>query len=124
QLPAEGLAYEIETLRDGQTLLAEKPLSAVLCFSLPRPDNEPTVVPDPDRSTITATPPSLSSRPDAVAVIYLDFDGEVVTDPAWNNGVTINAAASPLTEAEMTEVWNRVKEDYAPFNIDVTTRLS
>jgi hypothetical protein len=124
QLPAEGLAYEIETLRDGQTLLAEKPLSAVLCFSLPRPDNEPTVVPDPDRSTIAATPPSLSSRPDAVAVIYLDFDGEVVTDPAWNNGVTINAAASPLTEAEMTEVWNRVKEDYAPFNIDVTTRLS
>lgn len=124
QLPEEGLAFEIVTQRDGQTLLVEKPLASVLCFSLPRPDNEPTVVSDPDRSTPAATPPSLSSRPEATAVIYLDFDGEVVTDPAWNNGITINAAASQLTEAEMTEVWNRVKEDYWPFNIDVTTQLS
>jgi hypothetical protein len=31
--------------------------------------------------------PLLSSRPTATAVIYLDFDGETVTDPDWNDEI-------------------------------------
>src|SRR5207249_277864 len=69
-------------------------------------------------------PPILSSRPGATAVLYLDFDGETVTDPRWNSGNTIVAQPSTLTDAQITEVWNRVKEDYWPFNIDVTTDLN
>jgi hypothetical protein len=29
-----------------------------------------------------------------------------------------------LTNAQITEAWQRVAEDYAPFNIDVTTDLA
>ena len=35
--------------------------------------------------------PILNSRPGAADVIYLDFDGEVVTHPSWNDGNQINA---------------------------------
>jgi hypothetical protein len=122
QLPEEGLAYTLELQRDGKTLLVEKPLSQVICHELPKFQESGAEPADTIR--IQAVPPILSSRPSATAVIYLDFDGETVTDPAWNNGVTIVAEPSPLTETQITEVWNRVKEDYLPFDVDVTTDLT
>ena len=121
-LPERSVAYEIFTEIDGRVVLQEKPLSAVICYPLPRPTNEPQAMSAP--SGPLAIPPVLSSRPTSIAVLYLDFDGETVTDPDWNSGLTIVAAASPLTAEEITEVWQRVKEDYWPFNIDVTTDVN
>lgn len=65
----------------------------------------------------------LSSYPSATATIYLDFDGETVSTPVWNNGNTINCAAPALTNAQVTEIFNRVSEDYRPFNINITTDI-
>jgi hypothetical protein len=118
-LPQEQIAYAITEQPDGQVVMQEKPLSEVICFPIPRPRDEPVAAVrgfGPQEA-----PPILSSRPGAAAVLYLDFDGETVTDPNWNSGNTIVAQPSSLTSAQITEVWNRVKEDYWPFNIDVTT---
>ena len=66
---------------------------------------------------------------------YLDFDGHQVTGTAWNANYTGNAAfaAEPydtdgvpgtFSNAEMDvvqRVWQRVSEDYAPFDVDITT---
>jgi len=68
--------------------------------------------------------PILSSYPSATATIYLDFDGEEVNNPLWNNGGTINCAASGLSTAQITEIFNRVAEDYRPFNINITTDIN
>ncbi len=65
----------------------------------------------------------LNSYISAEATIYLDFDGEEVSTPVWNNGNTINCAPSGLNNAQMTEVFNRVAEDYRPFNINITTDI-
>jgi Bacterial pre-peptidase C-terminal domain. len=65
--------------------------------------------------------PSLSSLPTAPATIYLDFDGQTVVGSLWNNGNTINSLPSTLNDAQITEVFNRVSEDYRPFNINITT---
>jgi hypothetical protein len=97
QLPDEQLAYEIVSHPDGQLLLHERLLSEVICSPLPRPRTE-------GRSARRAlapqgAPPVLSSRPEATAVLYLDFDGETVTDPAWNDGQTIIAAPAALSSA-------------------------
>jgi hypothetical protein len=68
-------------------------------------------------------PPVLSSNPSSTFVVYCDFDGEVVTHPLWNDGNTINAAphAKANDVAFVTRVWERVSEDFAPFNLNVTT---
>jgi len=66
----------------------------------------------------------LSSFPSATATIYLDFDGENVTSMVWNNGNTINCAAPALSNAQVTEIFNRVAEDYRPFNINITTDIN
>jgi hypothetical protein len=67
-------------------------------------------------------------------IIYLDFDGHTITGTAWNkdNMDPINAAPydrdnNPgFSNAELTniqEIWQKVSEDYAPFDVDVTTEL-
>lgn len=78
----------------------------------------------------------LHSRPGSNRVIYLDFDGHVTSNTAWNtnytNGQPINSApfsidADPTTFNQQEQdaiqyIWQRVAEDYAPFDVDVTTQ--
>lgn len=70
-----------------------------------------------------STVPILNSLPGATAVAYLDMDGQVVSGTSWLSGGTITACgiSTTFTQAQMTEIWRRVSEDYAPFQINVTT---
>jgi hypothetical protein len=73
------------------------------------------------------------SRPGATNVLFINFSGENVTGTAWNtaNRTTIPAVAfstdgdfSTFNDSEqlaIKRIWQRMAEDYAPFNIDVTT---
>jgi len=65
--------------------------------------------------------PKLSSFPSAKATIYLDFDGQTVSGTSWNGGGTFYCMPAGLTDNQITEIFNRVSEDYRPFNIDITT---
>ncbi|MFT3908916.1 MAG: T9SS type A sorting domain-containing protein [Ferruginibacter sp.] len=65
--------------------------------------------------------PKLSSYPIAPATIYLDFDGQTVVSAGWNGGAPLICAAAPLSDAQITEIFNRVSEDYRPFNVNITT---
>ncbi len=71
--------------------------------------------------TTKAQVPALSSYPSASAVIFLDFDGHTVDGTSWNYNGPIVCGASGLNNTQITEVFNRVAEDYRPFNINVTT---
>lgn len=74
------------------------------------------------------------SRPGAPNVIYLNFAGENVSGTAWNDSLgrtTIPALAfstdedygtfSDAEQLAIRQIWQRVAEDYAAFDIDVTT---
>jgi len=81
-----------------------------------------------------STPPIRHSRPGASKVIYLDFNGHTITGTEWNTyyGVTTYVAKpydtdgdpttfSDIEQAAIIDTWSRVAEDYAPFDVDVTT---
>jgi len=71
--------------------------------------------------------PVLNSLPvitPTTATIYLDFNGEYVSSSVWNGGNPINAEASGLNNTQITEIFNRVAEDYRPFDINITTDLA
>lgn len=85
---------------------------------------------------VSPFPPGLvfHSRPGAPNLLYLNFTGEDVTGTAWNSSpdrTLIPAVAfstdsdfSTFSDAEqlaIKRVWQRVAEDFIPFNIDVTT---
>lgn len=77
----------------------------------------------------------LHSRPGAQRVVYIDFNGHQVTGTAWNANYTAAApfyadpydtdgvpgTFSPSEMDVVQRVWQRVSEDYAPFDVDVTT---
>lgn len=65
--------------------------------------------------------PKLSSYPSAKATIFLDFDGQYVTATPWNGGKSFYCQPSGLTDAQVTEIFQRVSEDFRPFNINITT---
>ena len=75
------------------------------------------------------TLPLLTSRPGATAKLFLDFNGHF--EASWGTWTNVNtpaydtdgnaAAFSTAEQNSIAEIWQRVAEDYAPFNIDVTT---
>jgi hypothetical protein len=65
--------------------------------------------------------PNYSSLPTASGTLFLDFDGHYVDATAWNITGPFACAPSGLSNTQITEVYNRVAEDYRPFKINVTT---
>lgn len=76
----------------------------------------------------------LHSRKSSKRKIYLDFNGHTTTGTAWNTSYGVDPIISPALDldsapgtfntAELTliqNVWRRVAEDYASFDVDVTT---
>ncbi len=96
---------------------------------------------NPENTLSTSTPVTLMdtfrlhSNLGASKRIYLDFDGNVTTGTYWNSsyagGQNIvspafdldgNSTAFSDSERERIQlIWERVSEDYIPFNVDVTT---
>ena len=78
----------------------------------------------------------LHSRPTSTHTIFLDFDGTTVSGTAWNaspfflpngfySGYTLDGDTTTFTDPEKEEIqkiWQRVTEDYAAFDVDVTTQ--
>jgi len=83
------------------------------------------------------SPPAYNSKPGAPYHIYMDFNGAYVTGKAWSetDGVTTwttwdchawssDGDRTTFSDAEQTyirQMWERVAEDYRPFNVNVTT---
>ena len=76
----------------------------------------------------------LHSRPGSKRKIYLDFNGHTTTGSAWNTSYGIDPIVSPAFDldgvpgtfsaneiAVIQNIWRRVAEDYAAFDVDVTT---
>jgi len=81
-----------------------------------------------------ASPPAYHSRPGCSKIIYLDFNGHVIQQTGWNESFNItkwdtypfdlDGDETTFNDAEQTfmfHVWQRMAEDYAPFDVDVTT---
>ncbi len=76
----------------------------------------------------------LHSRPGAQRTIYLNFKGATLTGTAWNTTAGVSSITAvpfdldgipgTFSTAELQRIqyiWQRVAEDYAPFDVDVTT---
>ncbi len=73
----------------------------------------------------------LHSKPGAPNTVFIDFDGHSFSNTGWGSG-TFDARAystdsdfttfSNTERAKIVDIWHRVSEDLAPFDIDVTTQ--
>ena len=77
----------------------------------------------------------LHSDSTSTHTIYLDFDGQEFSGSNWSDGYPVlgdpfsvtpfsidaDPGFSPAEQAMIQSVWQRVSENYAPFDVDVTT---
>jgi hypothetical protein len=111
------------------------PSAAALATAAAEPAAASASIPGTAAAAIPiASVPVYHSRPGATKIIFLDFNGHIVTGTQWN---TTNSVASydcmpydldgdytTFSDEEQTRIqriWARVAEDYAPFDVDVTT---
>ncbi|MDX1679483.1 MAG: InlB B-repeat-containing protein [Akkermansiaceae bacterium] len=91
--------------------------------------SEPTVE---SASVSISNPPKYDSKPGAPNVIYLDFNGGIVSGTAWNSTVssfdtlawsrdTDRTTFSDSEQVQIRLIWERMAEDFAPFDVNVTT---
>ena len=78
---------------------------------------------------------NLHSKPDSHYTIYLDFNGHTTVDKLWNKDCTdgapiitpafsMDSDVNRFSDSELERIrfiWERVAEDFAPFDVDVTT---
>ena len=124
---------EADPSGDGSAELVEYPVGNVFCHNFPAlpvpieenlaiepalPSDHPTDIPIPDYQNGVIP---LESLPGKTTVLYLDFDGEEGPHQSWGDfGCT---SATNFTVENIFEIWRRVAEDFAPFNLNVTTDL-
>jgi hypothetical protein len=81
-----------------------------------------------------SAPPVRHSRAGASRVIFLNFSGARITNTLWNEQRSVNefvcvaydrdgdtTTFSGGEQADLIEIWERVAEDFRPFDVDVTT---
>ncbi len=112
-------AYKITSDTSGKVFLEKTDINNVLCVDFEKVEGN-----SKEQTTATNTKMNvvLESLPGAEGIIYLDFDGEVVSGTSWLGGDTIDAKAPNFTEQQITEIWQIMAEDFRPFNLNVTTR--
>lgn len=135
------VAYEITRGQQGEHTITRKSIEQILCseveanqqsvrYGLPAVDEALASAFEEasgsEESTAEAATqeaqgltPILNSHPSAAAVIYLDFDGEVVRGTSWGSRIT--ADATGYSASKVTDIWKRVAADMQAFDINVTT---
>lgn len=111
-------AYTLYSVANGQVIIKETDINTVLCINF-----EKVSLKEVDSGkTFSKTSLQLESLPGAPGIIYLDFDGEVVSGSSWVGGATINAQSPNFSDEKIINVWKIMAEDFRPFNLNVTTR--
>lgn len=140
KLPAVAAWYGMSTakfarmLRTDPTARIDKQGRLLFVDQFPEPaEGEPAdplqETPFPLSETFT-----LNSHPGARRVIYLDFDGHQTSGTAWNASSGVDPIISPaytrdsdpaFSDLELDyiqKMWRQVAEDFAPFDVNVTTQ--
>jgi hypothetical protein len=94
----------------------------------------PAAMPGADDPTDLTMAFKLHSRPGAARILLLDFTGYTATGTAWNSMTNGSAIVTPAYDidgdattfsdqerANIIAIWRAVAEDYAAWNVDVTT---
>ena len=120
-MPELQLGYKIE-MDGADVLMVERRLGSLVC-SPGIGAGQAAATDGTLRKPVAAAAamPVINTRPGAKGVIFVDFDGETVTDPVWNAGQTINAAPSALASDQILQVLAISAQDYAPFDVTFTT---
>ena len=139
-LPAPARGRALAVLQGGEFTAGDLPYLRVdrrggVFFEDPVwPAGEGAEAPPPPAEITETGAFTLHSKPGAPKTVYIDFDGHNVTGTIWNNNSGFashpmkpyDTDGSPTTWSAseldvVADVWRRMAEDLAPYDVDVTT---
>ncbi|PKV51639.1 putative secreted protein (Por secretion system target) [Aquimarina sp. MAR_2010_214] len=112
-------AYTLYSESNGQVFVQETDINKILCVDFKKANIKDAA---DTGITFSKAAPQLESLPGAPGIIYLDFDGELVSGTNWLGGATINAQSPNFSNEKIIKVWKIMAEDFRPFNLNVTTK--
>ncbi|WP_271768065.1 Ig-like domain-containing protein [Aquimarina algiphila] len=118
-VPNQKKAYTLYSEADGKVFIKETNINDVLCVDLEKSASGKNQI---NGGPVSKTSLQLESLPGATGVIYLDFDGELVSGTSWLGGATIDAQSPNFSDEKIIEIWKIMAEDFRPFNLNITTR--
>lgn len=124
------VGYVVEVAAEGHSVLVETTLDRIQCVGIPLADDfMPEEHLDFSEPGYQNSVPLLESLRGAVGVIYLDFDGHYVEAGTYwsntkNDGEAFTAEPRDFSDSTIRRIWEHVAEDFAPFNLNVTTDLA
>ena len=132
-----GKIYRSRLDQNGTGDIAEIDPNSILCFELPKAPNEEVSAESLAKIPLGMTEAiarKLESRPGATNTVLLDSWGGTFQGGAWNNGRAINYTpyshddnANSLSTVDINYIWlawAEMAEDYADFDVNVTTDVS
>lgn len=120
-------------------VLPGRPVPPIQAITFQADQDFPVAAVEGESEPLQAAPFSLDqtfhlhSRPDSNFTIYLDFDGHTTVGTSWNSGYNVDAIVHPnywggtggnFSNARLEQIqkmWQIVAEDFAPFDVNVTT---
>ncbi len=111
-------AYRYYSGENNEVFIKEENINNLLCIDFEKSISKQN---DDTGITFSKVAPDLQSLPGSEFIIYIDFDGELVTNTSWHSSGTIDAQATNYSDEKITNIWRIMAEDFAPFNVNVTT---
>ncbi|MCI5212377.1 MAG: hypothetical protein D3910_27160, partial [Candidatus Electrothrix sp. ATG2] len=133
--------YQAPLDSTGSGVLAEEDLNKHLCVDFPGHNHAPLwekMLPEAELTPDLTTLQNLESRPGASKILYINFWGGTLSGTSWNdafnsgNDISYTSYSSDedtdsfsvTDQYNMWLAWLEAAEDYAPFDINVTTSES
>ena len=120
-MPNQNIAYKIYSDDQGNVITKPESIHKHLCVRYALEDTNEEKDIKGDISSAQKAANNLESLPGSPYVIYLDFDGEVVSGTSWLGGATINAAPRNYSDIKIFNIWEIMAEDFRSFDVNVTT---
>ncbi len=127
----DNIVYKFTTDFNGVLSVAPADINSVRCHDyhtgvnkLPKRDSADKFVKEEAvKSASNVSALELESLPGSENVILVDMDGYVLpSGTEWNNGSSYQAAALGWSEEKEKLIWAEIAEDFAPFDVNVTTK--
>ncbi len=111
-------AYTFFTHANGSLFIKEIDINNILCVDF----EELSSIERNNSAPASKMILELESLPGAPGIIYLDFDGEIVSGTSWVGGDTIDAQSPNFSDEQILNIWKIMAEDFRPFNLNITTK--